>query len=284
MIVGISESISGAKEGQPSKLGYECRKVLQAGADIKPGRFVCRKDADSNCKAPTTMAEALACIGFTVLSDTIPLDSDGEYASGKFVPLFSKSPGVWAVTIDAATKGGQVYVNYAGSNPAGSVSAAFVSGENVALPGARFGSTQATPGGLAEIEFDLPGSAPALDGAQSRTVVAAVHYESTGTTWDFVGGVQPSGVTVTDVGVGVFRLTVAGAASVLPAGQPCLKLATPLVAGATGGVAKSVQVIAIAATTIDFAVQSQQADDQLFDVLDLADNDIIYCPLFITYA
>jgi hypothetical protein len=57
-----------------------------------------------------------------------------------------------------------------------------------------------------------------------------------------------------------------------------------LVAGATGGVAKSVQVIAIAATTIDFAVQSQQADDQLFDVLDLADNDIIYCPLFITYA
>lgn len=285
MITNFSESISGAKEGQPSKIGYSpCDKVLVAGADIKPGRFVCRKDSDVNCKVPSTAAEVLACIGATLLSDTIPLDSDGEYASGKFIPVRAKSPGVWFVTIDAATKGGQVYVNYAGANPAGSVSAAFVSGENVALPGARFGSTQATPGGLVEVEYDLPGSAPALDGSQTRTFVAAVHYESSGTTWDFVGGVQPSGVTITDVGVGVFRLTVAGASQVLPTGQPVLKLATPIAAGATGGVAKAAQVIAIAATTIDIAIQSQQADDQLFDVLDLADNDIIYVGLQATYA
>lgn len=116
-----------------------------------------------------------------------------------------------------------------------------------------------------------------------QLLTALVHYESSGTTWDFVGGVQPPGVTITDVGAGVFRLTVAGAKQVAPAGQPTLLLATPLTAGATGGVAKSVQVIAMTATSVDFAVQSQQADDQLFDVLDLADNDIIICGLSVRF-
>jgi hypothetical protein len=278
MIVGISESISGAKEGQPSKLGYECRKVLQAGADIKPGRFVCRKDADSNCKVPTTMAEALACIGFTVLSDTIPLDSDGEYASGKFVPLFSKSPGAWAVTIDAATKGGQVYVNYAGSNPAGSVSAAFVSGENVALPGARFGSTQATPGGLAEIEFDLPGSAPALDGAQRRTLGIVVSYDGSGVPTI----VATPGVSVVDTGTGVFQLVVAGAASVLPLGSPIKLKATP---DSSDAPASLFEVEAIAATSVTFSHRVLQADaTPAGDAADPANGDKIYVGLLVTYA
>lgn len=284
MIIGFTESIVGALEGQPFRLGYECRETKVAAADIKPGRFVCRSSTDSNCKVPTTAAEALAVLGFTILGDTFPLDSDGEYASGTFVPLFTRTEGVWAVTIDAATQGGQVYVNYAGANPKGSVSAAFVSGENIALPGARFATTQATPGGLAAIKFYLPATGTRSDGAQSRTVVCAVHYESTGTTWDFVGGVQPSGVTIVDSGAGAFQLVVAGATEVLPVGQPVLKLATPLVAAATGGVAKSAQVIAIAATSVTYAIQSQQADDQLFDVLDLVDNDIIYCALQITGA
>lgn len=283
--IDFSESISGAKEGQPALLsGYECRKVRKGAADIKPGRFVCRSSSDVDCKVPTSVAEVLAAIGATILADTIPLDSDGEYASGLFLPIFARTEGLWMSVVDAATEGGQVYVYYAGSVAKGRVGGTFVSGENAALPGARFGSTQATPDGMVQVKFNLPAPVGRADGATTRIVTAAVHYESTGTTWDFVGGVQPSGVTLTDVGVGVFKLTAAGATQVLPVGQPVLKLATPLVAGATGGVAKSVQVIAIDATSVTFAVQSQQADDQLFDVLDLTDNDIIYCALEITGA
>lgn len=155
MIINISESIAGAREGQPAILGDETRVSKVAGEAIKPGRLVCRKDSDVNCKLPTTAAEVLAGIGVTVLSDTIPLTT-GAYAAGLFIPIYAESRGVWVVTIDAATQGGQVFVNYAGANPKGSFSAAFVAGENVAVPGMRFGSTQATPGGLAYIIFDLP--------------------------------------------------------------------------------------------------------------------------------
>ncbi len=156
MIINISESIAGAREGQPAILGDETRVAKVAGEAIKPGRLVCRKDSDVNCKLPTTAAEALAGIGVTVLSDTIPLNGSSAYATGLFIPVYAESRGIWVVTIDAAVQGGQVYVNYAGANPKGSFSAAFVAGENVAMPGMRFGSTQATPGGLAQIIVDLP--------------------------------------------------------------------------------------------------------------------------------
>jgi hypothetical protein len=277
MIVNFSESISGAKEGQPSKIGYSpCDKVLVAGADIKPGRFVCRKDSDVNCKVPSTAAEVLACIGVTLLSDTIPLGTDGEYASGKFIPVRAKSPGVWMVTIDAATKGGQVYVNYAGANAAGSVSAAFVSGENVALPGARFGSTQATPGGLVEVEYDLPASAPSFTGAIQRHIVAVV---------TITAGVPTvaaqAGLTVTDTATGQFKLTVAGAASVLPAGLPIVERATDSTVDALPIVC---EVAVLAATEVTYSTLVQQAADQLFDVADATTLTIIYCPLLVTYA
>jgi hypothetical protein len=277
MITNFSESISGAKEGQPSRIGYSpCDKVLVAGEDVKPGRFVCRKDSDVNCKLPTTAAEVLACIGATLLSDTINLDSDGEYPSGKFIPVRAKAPGVWFVTIDAATKGGQVFVNYAGSNPKGSVSAAFVSGENVALPGARFGSTQATPGGLVEVEYDLPASAPSFTGALQRILVAVV---------TITAGVPTvaaqAGLSVVDTGTGQFQLLVAGAASVLPAGVPIVERATD---STTDALPILCEVAALAATGVTYSTIVQQAADQLFDVADATTLTIIYCPLLVTYA
>jgi hypothetical protein len=266
MITNFSESISGAKEGQPSRIGYSpCDKVLVAGEDVKPGRFVCRKDSDVNCKLPTTAAEVLACIGATLLSDTINLDSDGEYPSGKFIPVRAKAPGVWFVTIDAATKGGQVFVNYAGSNPKGSVSAAFVSGENVALPGARFGSTQATPGGLVEVEYDLPASAPSFTGALQRILVAVV---------TITAGVPTvaaqAGLSVVDTGTGQFQLRV-----------PIVERATD---STTDALPILCEVAALAATGVTYSTIVQQAADQLFDVADATTLTIIYCPLLVTYA
>lgn len=283
--IDIRESVNGTMLEGASAFGAEneLRETKTNDAVIKPGRLCTRDGSDRKVKLPTTVAEVLACRGVTELTDTQFLNSSGEYPVNTRLSVIRKGV-VWMVAETAATQGGDVFVYYGSGDTTlrGKVGGTFSSGQNAKLPGAKFFTTQATPGGMVAVEFDLPGDA--LHQPETvRNVVAAVHYESTGTTWDFVGGVQPSGVTITDAGVGVFRLTVAGASQVLPAGQPIMKLATPLTAGATGGVAKAIQVIAIAATSIDFAVQSQQADDQLFDVLDLADNDIIYCPLQITY-
>lgn len=115
-----------------------------------------------------------------------------------------------------------------------------------------------------------------------QILVAAVHYESTGTTWDFVGGVAPAGVTISDIGVGIFRLTVAGAKLVLPAGMPVVKRATPPAADADDVLPWVAEIAAIAATTIDVAV-SQQQSDQTFDVLDMVDNDVVYVPLAVQF-
>lgn len=279
MIVNFVSSISGALEGQPALQGYEVRKVLRAGEDVKPGRFVCRKDSDVNFKLPTTMAEALACIGATILADTIALDSDGEYPSGKNIPLFACTPGLWMVTIDAATKGGQVYVNYAGANPKGSVSAAFVSGENVALPGARFGSTQATPGGLVQVEFDLPASAPTFDGTIKRLLSCVVTYDGSGVP-TLVSA--PTGVTIVDTATGVFQLVVAGASAVLPMGSPVLLRATP---DTTDTPLHAFEVEAIAATSVTYSHRVQQIDaTPNADAADPANGDKIYVGLLVTYA
>jgi hypothetical protein len=277
-VIQYVESISGALEGQPSKLGYEVRKARKAAAAIAPGRFVCRSSTDYDCKVPTTVAEVLASIGATVLADTIALNDDGNYASGKRIPIFSKAPGLWMVTIDAATEGGQVYVNYAGANPAGSVSAAFVSGENVALPGARFGSTQATPGGLVEVMFSCPTSAPALAGALTRTLAVIVTYDGSGVP---TIGAQ-AGVTITDTATGVFKLTVAGAASVIPLGSPIKLKATPDSSDAPVSV---FEVEVIAATEVTFSHRVVQSDaTPAGDAADPANGDKIYVGLLVTYA
>ena len=278
MIIGFSESIVGAVEGQPFKLGNETRTVKVAGEAIKPGRFVCRKDSDNNCKLPTTAAEALACIGFVTLGDTFVLNSSGEHAAGQFIPLFKSTEGVWAVTIDAATQGGQVYVNYAGSNPKGSVSAAFVSGENIALPNARFATTQATPGGLAAIEFSLPATSANTSGEQRRTLAIVVTYDGSGV--PTIGAT--TGVSVVDTATGVFQLVVAGAASVTPLGSPILLRATP---DTTDTPAHFFEVEAIAATSVTYSHRVLQADGTPNgDAADPANGDKIYVGLLVTYA
>lgn len=284
--VQIYDSVSGAQEGSPAQgSAAELRLTRTNDAALAPGRFVTRDGHDRKVKVPTSVAEVLACSGIAELSVSQILSSNtsGNYPINTRLSVVRKGV-IWMVAVTAATQGQDVFVYYGTGDTAlrGKCGGSFSSGENYKLPGAKFATTQATPGSLVAVEVDLPsGSAENAPGVQN--IAFAVHYESTGTTWDFVGGVQPSGVTITDTGVGTFRLTVAGATQVLPLGQPVLKLATPLAAGATGGVAKAVQVIAIAATTIEFAVQSQQADDQLFDVLDLADNDIVYGALQVTY-
>lgn len=276
--ITFSESISGAQAGQPSKLGYEVRKARKAAAAIPPGVFVCRSTTDYDCKVPTTAAEVLACIGATVLADTIALNDDGNYAAGKRVPIFSKAPGLWVNTIDAAVEGGQVYVNYAGANQKGSVSAAFVSGENIALPGARFGSTQATPAGLVEIEYSCPVSAPSFTGAQQRNLGIVVTYDGSGVPTI----AAQAGVSVVDTGTGVFQLVVAGAASVLPLGSPIKLKATPDSSDAPVSV---FEVEAIAATSVTFSHRVVQSDaTPAGDAADPANGDKIYVGLLVTYA
>jgi hypothetical protein len=275
-VIQYVESISGALEGQPSKLGYEVRKARKCVAALAPGRFVCRSTTDYDCKVPTTAAEVLASIGATVLADTIATSS-GNYPIGTRVPIFSKAPGLWMVTIDACVEGGQVYVNYAGANPKGSVSAAFVGGENVALPGARFGSTQATPGGLAEVMFSCPTSAPSLVGAQQRHIVAEVLVTAGTPTLVTAHG----GLSITDTATGQFKLTVAGATSVLPAGQPILERATD---STTDALPMICEVAILAATEITYSVLVQQVADQLFDLADITTLSKIYVPLLVTYA
>lgn len=278
-VINYTESIVGALEGQPARLGNEVRVTKIAGEDIKPGRFVCRKDTDLNCKLPTTVAEVLACIGFTELGDTFPLDSDGEYASGKYIPVFQSIEGVWAVTIDAATQGGQVFVNYAGANPKGSVSAAFVSGENCALPGCVFETSQATPGGKVQIKLNRPaGSGNAAGVAGQRTLGIVVTYDGSGV--PTIGAT--AGVSVVDTGTGVFQLVVAGAASVLPLGSPIKLKATPDSSDAPVSV---FEVEAIAATSVTYSHRVVQADaTPAGDAADPANGDKIYVGLLVTYA
>lgn len=283
-IINIYENNSGALEGA-SAFGSEneLRLTRTNDAVIKPGRVVTRDGHDRKVKVPTTAAEVLSALGVTELTDTQKLDSNGDYPVNTRLVIMRKAV-VWMVAVTAAVQGQDVFCYYGSGDTTlrGKVGGSFSSGQNIKLPGAKFATSQATPGSLVAVEFDLPAGDASLSGS-SETLVAAVHYESTGTTWDFVGGVQPSGCTITDVGAGVFRLTFAGATQVLPTGMPVLKLATPIAAGATDGVAKVAQIVAIAASSIDIAIQSQQADDQLFDVLDLTDDDIVYVGVKVTY-
>jgi len=80
----------------------------------------------------------------------------------------------WMVATTAAVKYGQVFVYFAGAVAKGKVGGTHVPGETAPLPGARFASTQATPGGLVAVEFDLPsGEVEAFGGGTGYVDVTA---------------------------------------------------------------------------------------------------------------
>lgn len=167
-IINLNESISGALEGQPTNgCAAELRLVKTNDAAIAPGRVVCRDGNDRKVKVPTTAAEVLAAIGVTELQDTQILSSNnsGNYPANTRLSVVRKGV-IVMVTAAAAVQGQPVFVYYGSGDTTlrGKVTSAHIDGEAALLPGARFAASQATPGGLVAVEFDLPGDSGAAAG------------------------------------------------------------------------------------------------------------------------
>ncbi len=81
---------------------------------LKFGRAVCRGTADRDVKLPTSAAEAAACIGVTLLSQSIESSATGDpqYPVGSDVPVLKKGR-VWVQVTEAVVAGSPVYVRYA---------------------------------------------------------------------------------------------------------------------------------------------------------------------------
>lgn len=164
-IVNIYESNLGAVEGAPAEgSAAELRQTKRNDAALAPGRVVVRDGNDVKVKVPTTAAEVLNAIGVAELSDTQSLTA-GAYPANTRLSIVRKGV-IWMVAVTAAVQGAPVFVYYGAGDTTlrGKVGGSHVDGEASILPGARFASTQATPGSLVKVEFDLPGDAGAAAG------------------------------------------------------------------------------------------------------------------------
>lgn len=277
-IVNILESVNGTMLEGASAFGAESelREPRTNAAVIKPGRLCTRDSHDRKVKLPTSAAEVRACRGVTELTDTQPLNSSGEYPVNTRLSVIRKGV-VWMLAVDAVVQGGDVYVYYGAGDTAlrGRVGGAFSSGQNVKLPGAKF-FTSGDAATMVAVEFDLPGESVS-ESATGRYMVAQVLI--TAGVPSLVAAI--SGLSITDTTTGTFKLTVAGATSVLPAGQPILERATD---STTDALPMICEVSVLAATEVTYVTLVQQAADQLFDVADLTTLSTIYVPLFVTYA
>ncbi len=278
--VQIYDSISGANEGSPAYgSAAELRLTKTNDAALAPGRFVTRDGNDRKVKVPTSVAEVLACVGIAELSETQILSSNtsGNYPANTRLSVVRKGV-IWMVAVAAAVQGADVYVYYGAGDTTlrGKVGGTFSSGENVKLPGAKFWTTQATPGSLVAVEVDLPAGA-ASESAAARVMTAVVTYDGSGVP---TVGAQ-GGLSVVDTGTGVFQLIVAGATSVLPFGSPIKKKATP---DSSDAPASLFEVEAIAATSVTYSHRVLQADaTPNGDAADPANGDVIYVGLLVTY-
>lgn len=276
--IHVYDSVSGAVEGAPAQGSQsELRLTKTNAAVLAPGRFVTRDGHDRKCKVPTSVAEVLACQGIVELTDLQILSSNnsGNYPVNTRLSVVRKGV-IWMVAVTAATQGQPVYVYYGAGDATlrGKCGGSFSGGENQLLPGAKFATTQATPGSLVAVEVDLPGAAGANPEAP-RFVTAIVTYLSGVPTLTALAG-----VAVADTTTGKFTLTAAGATQVLPHGAPIVERATD---STTGALPVICEVGALAATAVTYSVLVQQADDQLFDVADPAEGTIFYVPLQIQY-
>lgn len=276
--IDIRESVNGTMLEGASAFGAEneLRETKTNAAVIKPGRLCTRDGSDRKVKLPTTAAEVRACRGVTELTDTQFLNSSGEYPVNTRLSVVRKGV-IWMYATTAAVQGADVYVYYGAGDTAlrGKVGGTFSSGQNARLPGAKF-FTSADADAMVAVEFDLPGDTSS-ESAAGRYMVAEVLITAGVPSLSTAIG----GLSITDTAAGTFKLTVAGAASVLPAGQPILERATDSTVDALPMVC---EVSVLAATEVTYVTLVQQAADQLFDVADLTTLSKVYVPLFVTYA
>lgn len=162
-VVNFRESVRGAQAGAIGKTG----SLVQTDVGLldtarAPGLLVTPGSDDSHYDTPTSVAEIKAAWGVLALNATIELNDSGLYAVTERVTILRKGY-IW-MTVEVGdtgcAKGGQVFARYATGtgNPSGTgtVRSAEVTDENYPLPGAVFASTEATPGALVLVEFNLP--------------------------------------------------------------------------------------------------------------------------------
>ncbi len=278
--IQIYDSVSGAVEGAPAFGGQaELRLLRTNAAALAPGRFVTRDGNDRKVKVPTSVAEVLACSGIAELSDTQILSSNnsGNYPINTRLSIVRKGT-IWMTATTACTQGLDVYVYYGTGDTTlrGQVGGSFSAGENTKMPGAKFATTQATPGSLVAVEVDLPAGSESVSSAK-RVVSVVVTYDGSGVPTI----ATESGIAVVDTATGVFQLVCAGATSVLPLGMPILLRATP---DTTDTPLHSFELEAIAATSVTYSHRVLQVDTTPnADAADPASGDKIYVGLLVTY-
>lgn len=153
----VAESIATTHfEGSLAEPVSELRSGRIAEVTIPAGRLVVPGTADHQLKLPTSAAEVLKARGVSVL---MPLKSESgtDFAINDAV-LFLEDGEIWVFVEAAVTDGDQALARHTangGNTVLGRFRGTADTGASV-VPGARFTSTQATPGGLAKLKIDLP--------------------------------------------------------------------------------------------------------------------------------
>ncbi len=127
-------------------------------ATIAPGLLAIwfAGDNDAGIRAPTLTGQVTGAnvVGITKYDDSAP---NNPYAIGDSVPVVKKGR-VWVNVEEAVTPASPVFVRFAaGSFPTlGAFRASADTATAVALPSAKFINSQATIGGLVQVEVNFP--------------------------------------------------------------------------------------------------------------------------------
>lgn len=128
-------------------------------ATIAPGLLAVwhAGDADNTVRAPAATGEVTGFNprGVTIYEASSP---NNPYAIGDVIGLLKRGR-IWVATEEAVTPASTPFVRFAagaGGTVLGAFRASADTATAVALPGAKFVSTQATPGGLVLLEINIP--------------------------------------------------------------------------------------------------------------------------------
>lgn len=127
-------------------------------ATIAPGLLAIyfAADAENGVRAPTLTGQVSGANaqGIVVYDPTAP---NNPYAIGDMVPVMKKGR-IWVNVEEAVTPASTVFVRFAAGSFAvlGAFRASADTATAVALPSAKYVTTQATIGGLAVVEINLP--------------------------------------------------------------------------------------------------------------------------------
>lgn len=158
----VAESISTTHfEGSLAEPVSELRSGRVAEVAIPAGRLVVPGTAEHQLKLPTSAAEVLKARGVSVLmplkGEPTTANPNNDFAINEAV-LFLEDGEIWVFVEAAVTDGDQALARHTangGNTVLGRFRGNADTGASV-VPGARFTSTQATPGGLAKLKIDLP--------------------------------------------------------------------------------------------------------------------------------